>query len=226
MKRILLKAISVFLAACFFTLNANALYSSSDVIYNNPDQIKKVALTFDDGPHPRFTKQVLDILREYNVTATFFIIGANALNYPDSLIAIADSGCEIANHTFSHGNVAKMGKDEIKREILECQNAVFNITGVKTSLFRPPEGACVDSVKSAINELNYNMILWSIDTKDWAHTPADTIADNVISNVSNGDIILMHDYVSGVNTTCNALKIIIPQLIAEGCCLCRPFQNG
>ena len=216
MKRILIKAIYVFLVASFFTINAKSLYSSNDVVYNNPNQIKKVALTFDDGPHPRFTKQILEILREYNVTATFFIVGSNALNYPESLLAIADSGCEIANHTFSHKNVAKMDEAEIKKEILECQNVIYNIVGVKTSLFRPPEGACVDTVKSAIRDLNYNMILWSIDTKDWAHTPSDVIAANVISSISNGDIILMHDYVSGVNTTCNALRIIIPRLIAEG----------
>lgn len=194
----------------------SAAQSYGGVFFKNSSKLKKVALTFDDGPHPRYTEQILSILKQYNITATFFIIGINAENYPETLKTIANTNCEIANHTFSHKNVRNMSSEEIKNEILRCEEAIFNIAGVHTALFRPPEGACVSQVKSAVKNLNYNMILWSIDTRDWAHNPSQAIADDIISNIKDGDIILMHDYISGINTTCEALRIIIPKLLNEG----------
>lgn len=206
--------VSVF-AICI-NISADKTFANENVFRSNKEKTKKIALTFDDGPHPRYTKQILGILQEYNVTATFFIIGINAINYPDALLAILDSGCEIANHTFTHKNVSKMTSEEIKQEIESCRDTLYQLSGVKTVLFRPPEGACTDSVIKAANDLNHKIVLWSIDTKDWAHTPSADIADNVVTNARNGDIVLMHDYVSGNNTTIEGLRIIIPQLIAKG----------
>ncbi len=196
--------------------NISALPNCNGVFYNNPTKAKQVALTFDDGPHPRYTPKILSLLKEYNITATFFIIGINAENYPEALKQIASSGCEIANHTFTHNNIRNMGEGEIEKEILRCEQTVYNITGIKTVLFRPPEGACVLQAKNAVHTLDYNMILWSLDTMDWAHTPSNIIANEIISNIKDGDIILMHDYVSSPNTTIDALKIIVPCLLKAG----------
>jgi len=194
----------------------SAHVSHENIFYKNPEKNKQIALTFDDGPHPRYTQRILEILNKYNIKATFFIIGVNAQNYPESLRAISDANCEIANHTFSHKNIGKMSEEQIVEEILLCEQTIFEIIGKKTVLFRPPEGNCVQQVQSAITKSDYDLILWSIDTKDWAHTPASQISNNVLKNAKGGDIILMHDYTSGVNTTCPALEAIIPKLLEEG----------
>ena len=193
-----------------------ASISYGGVFYNNPSKLKKVALTFDDGPHPRYTKQIIEILNEYSITATFFVIGVNAQIYPEALKEIASGGYELANHTFSHKSIKKMSSVELRNEILKCEQTIFELSGVKTNLFRPPEGACVPESKCASEALNYNTILWSIDTLDWAHTSPEIIAENVLTNLKDGDIILMHDYVSKPNTTCDALKILIPQILKQG----------
>lgn len=206
--------ISIF--AVILNISSSKIQAKDNVYYSNTEKTKKIALTFDDGPHPRYTKQILEILQEYNVTATFFIIGVNAINYPDTLLAIANSGCEIANHTFTHKNVLKMSSEEITQEIKDCQEAVYQISGIRTSLLRPPEGACAEGIITAAKNTDHKIILWSIDTRDWAHTPSQEIAEKVLTNVQNGDIVLMHDYVSGNNTTIDALRMMIPQLIEKG----------
>lgn len=177
---------------------------------------KKIALTFDDGPHPRFTKEILGILEEYGVTATFFIIGVNAENYPDSLKMIADSGCEIGNHTYSHLRVDKMSEKELEGEFLRCEQVIYSMTGIKPRIFRPPQGRTPDALLSVSERLGYDVILWSIDTLDWSHNPADNICASVKNNLVGGDIILMHDYISGKNTTCDALRRLIPELLSQG----------
>ena len=93
--------------------NANAASYHGHVYCKNSQNAKRVALTFDDGPHPRYTEQILKILEEYGVTATFFVIGVNVENYPDSLDKIVESGCEIGNHTYSHVRIDKMSEEEL-----------------------------------------------------------------------------------------------------------------
>ena len=216
MKRLIATILSFFVILNLVSVNISAVPSYDGVFFKNPTKLKKVALTFDDGPHPRYTKQILEILKEYNITATFFIIGVNAETYPESLFAIAESGCEIANHSYSHKDMKLMNEQELKEEITRCENIIYDITGKKTSLFRPPEGACADQIRNTVKTLDYNMILWSIDTLDWAHNPSYKIAKDVFDNLQDGDIILMHDYTSGKNTTCDALKMIIPELLSQG----------
>ncbi len=186
------------------------------VYCKSDDQTKKIALTFDDGPHPRYTEKILDILSEYNITATFFIIGVNAQNYPDSLMKIANSGCEIGNHTYSHKNAGNMSAEELKDEVQRCEDLLFEMTGKRPSLFRPPQGYLSAYTLDVTSSMNYNVILWSIDTLDWSLNPSSKIYTTVMKNLKGGDIILMHDYVSGGNTTCDALKLLIPKLLNEG----------
>ncbi len=179
---------------------------------------KKIALTFDDGPHPRITPKILSILDEYGIgdKATFFIIGQNAQNYPDAMRLIVDSGCEIGNHTFSHKNLRTMNSYEIEREFYRCRQTLEDNFSVSPRLLRPPEGYCSDVLYNVGEGLESDIVLWSIDTLDWAHTSAEVIVKNVLSNAKGGDIILMHDYVSGKNGTCEALRVIIPELQKRG----------
>ena len=214
------------LVACFtvisLTLSINAycveIKEANDVdIYRKKEnEFMKIALTFDDGPHPRYTPQILDILDKYGIKATFFSIGVNADNYPDTMEMVIRRGHEIGNHTYTHPHVACLDSEMLKREVEQCESVVFGLTDYKTKLFRPPEGMIEGCVKSVIKELDYKVILWDIDTLDWAHTPPEKIAENVIRNISSGDIILMHDYIAYNSPTPEALELFIPILLEKG----------
>lgn len=216
MKKTFLCLISFLLVLC--VASGTPVYANSHgaVYFRNSAAKKQIALTFDDGPHPRYTPRILSILERFHVTATFFIIGINAERYPDTLKQIAESGCEIGNHTYSHTSLLHRSSKEIRKEIEDCQQVIERLVGVRTSLFRPPQGANSPCVKTVSRELEYDVILWSIDTEDWALTPSREIYQDLIKNLKGGDIILMHDYVSGGNTTCDALERIIPDLLSRG----------
>lgn len=187
-----------------------------DIYHRNRNQYMKISLTFDDGPHPRQTKEILDLLDEYDIKATFFVVGVNAENYPSVLEDVIKRGHEIGNHTYSHPHISCMNAYTLKIELDRCESMIYGLTDYKTKLFRPPEGIVDNDVKSAVRNLDYKVILWDIDTRDWAHTPPETISENVITNVRSGDIILMHDYIGGNSPTLAAMKLFIPQLINLG----------
>ncbi len=197
-----------------FSSTAEELYGN--VYCRNTKQAGKIALTFDDGPHPKYTKEILDILEEYHITATFFIVGVNAINYPKDLQKIVDYGCEIGNHTDTHCRIKNLAQEKLQLEIKHCEDTIYQICGVRPHVFRPPEGMMNCYLKDVAKEMGYNVVLWSIDTNDWALNPPTEILKTVKSQIRGGDIILMHDYVSGGNTTCNALRLIIPELLQSG----------
>ncbi|MGN1345750.1 MAG: polysaccharide deacetylase family protein [Eubacteriales bacterium] len=190
--------------------------SSADIVYSWRSNGKKIALTFDDGPHPVHTPEILDILEEYGVKATFFTIGQNVEWYNDVFQMEYAAGHEIGNHTYSHRNLKKLSYPAVCQEIERAENAVYETVEYRTRLLRPPEGAFGNDLCKAAAALDYTVVCWSIDTRDWAHTPSDKIAENVLSSVKGGDIILFHDFVSGDSPTPDALRMIIPPLMEEG----------
>ncbi len=185
------------------------------IIYSKKNSAKKIALTFDDGPHPVYTEIILDILEEYSIPATFFVVGENADLYPEIILDIVNEGHEIGNHTYYHNHLSQMKTYQIKKEIQMCENAIYEICEYKTKLFRPPEGILPDVICKYAAKEDYTVILWSIDTRDWAHTPVSRMVDKVEKEIASGEIILMHDYVINSKTP-DALRIIIPYLIEEG----------
>lgn len=210
----------IFLILCFVLItNADHIAYANEakrVYSKNREKIGQVALTFDDGPHPRYTQAILEILEEYHITATFFVIGVNATLYPEALLAISEAGCEIGNHTFTHENLRNASSEDISNEISKCESAICDRVNNSKKLFRPPQGAYSKILEDTVASKGYDIILWSIDTEDWAHTPPKEIVSRVLSSLNDGDIILMHDYISGKNTTCEALKILIPEILKRG----------
>ena len=176
----------------------------------------KIALTFDDGPHPRHTREILDILEEYGVTATFFVIGVNAEAYPEIVKAEIDRGHEVGNHTYSHANLRRECTAEIVRELDDAEKVIYEAAEYKPKLLRPPGGKYANQLKEIAKQYNYSIILWTVDTKDWAHKSVDSICDNVLTNVKSGDIILFHDHITGGSPTPEALRRIIPELKSRG----------
>lgn len=186
------------------------------LLHANRDQSNKIALTFDDGPHPVRTAPILDILAKYGVRATFFVVGENVEAHPELLEREILAGHEIGNHTNTHPDLSKLTYRAACDEVLAAENAVFAQNEYRTRLLRPPGGAYSDAIFRLAARLDYDLILWSVDTRDWAHTTADDIVKTVSSFVSGGDVILFHDFISGEAHTAEALESIIPQLLSEG----------
>ena len=194
-----------------FSLRVGA---KAEIVYRSAAKTERmrVALTFDDGPHPRYTPQILDILSENGVHATFFTVGSNADSYPALIRRIRAEGHELGNHTYHHHRVGKLDAATLQQEISSCRDTVFAITGVRPLYFRPPEGVCSCDVEEICDELDMTIVLWSVDTRDWAHTPIPEICENVRRNTRNGSIILMHDFIGKNSPTPEALRQIIPML--------------
>ena len=165
--------------------------------------MKKVALTFDDGPHPSYTEQLLDGLKERGVVATFFVIGENASAHPELLKRMQEEGHLIGNHTYSHVQLRKNNRKAYGEEIVATNEVIRHITGMETTYIRPPYGTW-DKVYE--RKLNMIPVLWTVDPLDWCSQNSDRIVEKVISKTKENDIILLHDiYESSVTA---ALKIV------------------
>ncbi len=205
----------------FFILTVSFLLTCGVHAVSNPicridTAGKKIALTFDDGPHREYTAQILDILREYGVKATFFVIGENAEKYPDLVKREFDEGHEVECHTYSHEFIDRIGTEDARNELLLSEDAISAVSSYKFNFVRPPGGIYTESFKKLADEMSYDIVLWSVDTEDWKSPAPQRIISTVMSNVKGGDIILMHDYVVGSSSTPEALRQIIPELIDSG----------
>ncbi len=190
------------------------------VVLQGPATTNRVALTFDDGPDPRFTEQVLDILAENNVPATFFVMGSRAIAYPEIVQRMVADGHIVGNHTYFHPNLVKEGDlATLEREVTRTEDTLQEIIGYRTRLFRAPYGFLYNELVEKIAELNYSIIVWSVDSLDWQEDPPAVIAGNVLDNVHPGAIILMHDggdWDADRTNTIESLREIIPRLKEQG----------
>ncbi|MET3508500.1 polysaccharide deacetylase family protein [Halalkalibacter oceani] len=191
---------------------------NGDVVWEVKTKQKVVALTFDDGPDRLYTNQILDILKENNAKATFFVVGKRVKENPEVAQNIIINGNEIANHTFTHPNLNRINKSQLTKEIRDAEQTVLSTTGVRPSLFRPPLGHYNDEIISNVRENDYIVVMWSWhqDTYDWKNPGVKTIVNNVLSNICNGDIILFHDFGGDRSQTVQALEIIVPELKRKG----------
>ncbi|WP_455542713.1 polysaccharide deacetylase family protein [Intestinibacter sp.] len=196
-------------------------YDYEDIIIKKGNKDEKVvALTFDDGPDEVFTPQVLDILKKYDVKATFFVIGEKVPYNKKIVKREQDEGHEIGNHTYTHINAAKKTRAEIEDEVTKTQEVIKEVTGKYPTLFRPPYRALNRDLCQIVKSKNMNIVLWSnIDVRDWSNPGVSTMVNTIDSNVENGNIIILHDYNSVRNDksqTIQALEIIIPDLKEKG----------
>ncbi len=169
-----------------------------------------IALTFDDGPYPKVTGHILDVLEKNGVCATFFVLGSRIEGHEDMLTRMDELGCEIGNHSFSHADLTRLSKADCQRELSDTDAEIRRVTGHEASVVRPPYGYYNKTVMSAAGR---PLILWTVDTNDWRGKAPGEIADYVIQQAKEGSVILMHDQQT---QTADAMEIIIPTLIEEG----------
>ncbi|MFT9494098.1 polysaccharide deacetylase family protein [Anaerosolibacter sp.] len=181
------------------------------VLYKGGGQASKIALTFDDGPDPYYTGKVLDILKEHEVKATFFLIGTHIEKYPDVVARIAEEGHGIGNHSWGHKKFTWLSPTDIQSELEKTGDLIDSITGYHYNIFRPPFGTMNKKTLELVNAAGYNVVNWSVDTKDWSGTPVSKILYYVKMQLKPGGIILMHS--SGRKQAMENMLASLPQII-------------
>lgn len=180
---------------------------------------KQVALTFDDGPDNKYTPQVLDILKQHEVKATFFVVGRQVVNHPDVLKRIHDEGHSVGNHSWDHANLTKLSSDQIQKEIKSTDEAIEKVIGSYTPMVRAPYGAVTASIKRNLTSAGRQIVNWTVDTKDWTGAASADMVELVRNRTKNGGIILMHSF-GGKNgkldNTVEALPHMIEALKQDG----------
>jgi peptidoglycan-N-acetylglucosamine deacetylase len=171
-----------------------------------------VYLTFDDGPDPTWTPQVLEILNDFDAAATFFVLGELAEIRPGLIQRMFDEGHSVANHSYNHASMAGMSFSQFQWQVQATENAVGS--GIAPCL-RPPYGAMDGNTRSFASMLGYDVVLWDVDPQDWTRPGSGVIADRVVNNTRPGSIVLLHDGGSR-DQTVQALRPILQRLSDQG----------
>ncbi len=176
--------------------------------------MKVLAMTFDDGPHPQNTPRLLDMLKQRNVKATFFTIGRSVDLHPQIAKRIITEGHEIGNHTYTHGNLSKMNENGVRTELDKGRDAIVRATGSTPKVMRPPYGALLTSQRQWVaDNYSYPTILWSVDPMDWKDRNAEIVSSRLISRARPGGILLAHDL---HKTTVDAMPKTLDSLLDQG----------
>lgn len=204
---------SVFLLHAVLTANtdksANRTQVSAPARQIDPAR-PMIALTFDDGPYTPVTGRILDALQLVNGRATFFVVGSRIDGREEILKRIADSGCELGNHTYDHVTLRGMQASEVRAQLEKADEKIFSVTGQKTTVLRPPGGMYDASIFTLWDK---PLALWTIDTMDWKHQKKENSVQRVLDNVKDGDIVLMHDLFF---PTAEAAEELIAELTERG----------
>nr|BBH91417.1 hypothetical protein KTC_61680 [Thermosporothrix sp. COM3] len=187
-----------------------------NVITNGSRNRLEIALTFDDGPHPQYTPQVLQILKRYNIKATFFCLGQMIQENPDLVRQEHQAGHVVASHSWSHPDLTTLSMDQLQKELKNTSDLIYNTIGERPTLVRPPYGSYNNNVVQVANSLSEKIIIWDVDTNDWQRKGVDSIVNTAFQEAGKGSIILMHDAGGERSQTIAALPRIIEGLKARG----------
>ncbi len=173
-----------------------------------------VAMTFDDGPHAENTPRLLDMLKQRGIKATFFVVGQCAAEYPEIMKRIVAEGHEIANHSWSHPQLSKMGEGSVTDQLQRTHDVIEQTTGVTPKIMRPPYGAFTATQRNwAFHKWGYKTILWDVDPLDWKYRNAEHVKGVILKETVSGSIILSHDI---HKSTVDAMPATLDGLTARG----------
>lgn len=197
-----------------------ALGADQVMIWGGAATVKQVALTFDDGPSPRYTPEILALLQRYQAHATFFVLGRKVEKYPYLVQALLRAGNEVGNHTFDHPRLTKTA-ESVRESEVERTAVDLELLGGRTSRWiRPPFSAYDARFKDYVAHTQGRLVMWSLDSGDWKGLDRDTIVKNVVNRVHPGSIIIFHDSdekdQADRSPTVEALKLILPVLQGMG----------
>ena len=171
-----------------------------------------VAMTFDDGPGD-LTEQLLDLLEQYGVVATFYVLGRQVESRSDTIIRAHQLGCEIGNHSWSHPRLDRLSSDSIRKQLQDTSDAIESVIGVRPSNMRPTYGRINSTVEDVAGELGLPLVFWSIDPSDYLPRDIDVIFFHIMDNVQDRDIIIQHDV---HERSIEATVYLIPSLLNRG----------
>lgn len=187
------------------------------------DPEKKVYLTFDDGPDPVWSPQVLEILRKYEANATFYMIGRNAASFQDTVLQIASDGNTLANHSYNHIDLTTLSYGSFSLELDDTYQAIRNalkdhpeLAGQLTKCLRPPYGKANETVYSYAMGMGYSISMWNLDTRDWAGLAPEAILANFSNKLQPDRVILFHDGGEDRQNTIESLDLVLHELIMQG----------
>jgi len=222
-KNIFIITICILFVSLFFLIKSTSAdkgrkyyEEAGHIVWDIKTKKKIVALTFDDGPHPTYTSEILDLLSKYNAKATFFIVGKNAEKSPQVVLRMYEQGHELANHTYTHPLNASVS--QILKEMKQTNETIYSITGFSPTLFRPVEGRYTDSLVNEVVKKGFKVVMWSWhqDTRDWEDPGVNKIVKTVLKGTKPGDVILFHDGGGDRTQTVKALEEILPELQKKG----------
>jgi peptidoglycan/xylan/chitin deacetylase (PgdA/CDA1 family) len=194
-----------------------------NTLYRLSSKPSAIMLTFDDGPHPIWTPQLLEVLKRHDVPAVFFVVGSLAEKRPDLIRNMIEEGHTVGNHSYSHRPIWKLSKQQVCWEIETTERIISKAAGCSSMLFRPPKGFIRPSQKRLLEQMGYQTVTWSLSPKDWVGFSARYLVSTVLRRVRGGDIILFHDGGGVCSLTCGkrantitAVERLIVELKRQG----------
>lgn len=182
-------------------------------IYSVDTGEKKIAISFDCAWGNEHTKPILDLLDQYNVKTTFFMVQFWAEKFPEDVLEIHNRGHEIGNHSSTHPNMTKLSVEDMTKELKGAEDVILGITGTRPTVFRPPFGAYNNNLIETCESNGYHVIQWDVDSLDWKEITTEQIVDRVTRNVKPGSIVLFHNNAEHVE---EYLPSILDKLTSDG----------
>ncbi|WP_189303904.1 polysaccharide deacetylase family protein [Streptomyces albospinus] len=186
------------------------------VAFTVPARAGRIALTFDDGPDPRYTPEILEVLRRHDTRATFFVVGECAVEFPDLLHFIAEEGHAVGNHTWTHPQLTTLPLGRVRAELGRTSALIEEVLGTAPAIARAPYGDWDQPSLDICNDLGMSPVGWSVDSRDWTCPGSETIAGTVLDELRPGAIVLSHDGGGDRVETVQALDRYLPQLLDKG----------
>lgn len=188
-------------------------------LWRGDNTSKNIALSFDDGPHPEYTPQLLAVLDRYQIPATFFWLGICVNRFPQVAKLVCDRHHWIGLHGYNHHNFPLLSATQLRDSLQQTQAAIFNACNLSPAQVRdvrPPNGTFTPKTLELLHQWNYRPVMWTVVPEDWVRPGVNTVVERVLKQVKNGSIIVLHDGYFGGQDVAHTVDILIPRLLEQG----------